>query len=73
MTAELEALQQRLVRGYQEQLRHCDRAIAVADHGLGVKAEIWAGLIVWPTLITLAIGLLTIDQRPIPSTKPGQL
>ena len=41
--------------------------IAAADHGLGVKAEIWAGLIVWPTLITLALALITIDQPTSPA------
>jgi len=38
--------------------------IALGDHGLGVKAEIWAGLIVWPTLITFAIALLVLDRLP---------
>jgi hypothetical protein len=35
--------------------------IALGDHGLGVKAEIWGGLIVWSALITLALALLALN------------
>ena len=35
--------------------------IAIGDHGLGVKPEIWGGLIVWSALVTLALALLAFN------------
>ena len=48
--------------------------VALGDHGLGVKAEIWGGLIVWPTLLTIVLALLVLDRSPAPTqTNPNPL
>jgi hypothetical protein len=37
--------------------------VAIADHGLGVKAEIWGGLLVWAGLSVFAVA--SIATRPV--------
>lgn len=41
--------------------------IALHDHGLGYKAEIWGGALVWTSLTTLALTLLMYPP-PVPET-----
>jgi hypothetical protein len=58
MTAPTDTLEQRLLRGYQEQLRLYDQALAVVDQETGVSSH-WAGAldILMKTISTLDAAL----------------